>query len=57
VLLWRDFDSRELSFPEDPRNLSLALAADGFNPFGHMSTQYNMWLVLVTPLNLPHGNV
>ena len=50
---WKDFDTREPSFADDPRNLRLALATDGFNPFGNMSTQYSMWPVLLTPLNLP----
>ncbi|XP_066320623.1 uncharacterized protein [Miscanthus floridulus] len=38
---WKDFDTREPSFADDPRNLRLALATDGFNPFGNMSTQYS----------------
>jgi hypothetical protein len=50
---WKDFDKKYKEFVEDSRNLRLALATDGFNPFGHMSTQYSMWPVLVTPLNLP----
>ncbi|XP_066361319.1 uncharacterized protein [Miscanthus floridulus] len=39
---WKDFDTREPSFADDPRNLRLALATDGFNPFGNMSTQYSL---------------
>jgi hypothetical protein len=50
---WKDFDRRDQAFANDPRNLRLALATDGFNPFGNMSTQYSMWPVLLTPLNLP----
>jgi hypothetical protein len=50
---WKDFDNKYKEFAEDPRNLRLALDTDGFNPFGHMTTQYSMWPVLVTPLNLP----
>jgi hypothetical protein len=34
------FDSKEIDFAAEPRNLRLALATDGFNPFGNMSTQY-----------------
>jgi hypothetical protein len=49
---WKDFDRREQSFAGDPRNLRLALATDGFNPFGNMSSQYSMWPLLLTPLNL-----
>jgi hypothetical protein len=36
---WKDFDRKYLGFADDPRNLRLALATDGFNPFGNMSTQ------------------
>jgi hypothetical protein len=50
---WKEFDKRFKDFAKDPRNLRLALAIDGFNPFGNMSTQYSMWHMLVTPLNLP----
>ena len=50
---WKDFDRKYQSFAADARNLRLSLATDGFNPFGNMSTQYSMWPVLVTPLNLP----
>jgi hypothetical protein len=50
---WKYFDSKEKIFADDPRNLRLALATDGFNPYGNMSTQYSMWPVLLTPLNLP----
>ena len=50
---WKHFDRREATFAADSRNLRLALATDGFNPFGNMSMQYSMWPVLVTPLNLP----
>jgi hypothetical protein len=35
---WKYFDSKEKSFASDPRNLRLALATDGFNPFGNIST-------------------
>ncbi|XP_066391785.1 uncharacterized protein [Miscanthus floridulus] len=38
---WKDFNRREKTFASNPRNLRLALATDGFNPFGDMSTQYS----------------
>ncbi|XP_066347783.1 uncharacterized protein [Miscanthus floridulus] len=38
---WKEFDTREPTFVDDLRNLRLALATDGFNPFGNMSTQYS----------------
>jgi len=50
---WQDFDRKHKTFADDPRNLRLAIATDGFNPFGNFSSTYSMWPVLVTPLNLP----
>ncbi|CAH9060240.1 unnamed protein product, partial [Cuscuta europaea] len=50
---WKDFDNEFPRFASDPRNVRLALAADGFNPFGNLSTTYSMWAVILTPLNLP----
>ncbi|XP_031262844.1 uncharacterized protein LOC116121024 [Pistacia vera] len=40
-------------FAEDPRNLKLGLAADGFNPFSNMSTTYSCWPVMLVTYNLP----
>jgi hypothetical protein len=54
---WMYFEGKEKSFADEPRNLRIALATDGFNPFGNTSTQYSMWPVLLTPLNLPPWNV
>jgi hypothetical protein len=50
---WKEFDRREPTFVAGLRSLRLALATNGFNPFGNMSTRYSMWPVLLTPLNLP----
>ncbi|XP_050211545.1 uncharacterized protein LOC126661725 [Mercurialis annua] len=50
---WKDFDQKYAWFGKDARNVRLGLASDGFNPFGNMSTSYSMWLVIVTPYNLP----
>jgi len=50
---WQDFDRKHPTFVDDPRNLRLAIATDGFNPFGNFSSTYSMWPILVTPLNLP----
>jgi hypothetical protein len=50
---WKHFDSKHKTFADDPKNLRLAVATDGFNPFGNFSSTYSMLLVLVTPLNLP----
>jgi hypothetical protein len=50
---WQDFDSKHETFAADAKNLRLAIAIDGFNPFGNFSSAYRTWPVLVTPLNLP----
>ena len=34
-------------FGSDPRNLRLALATDGINPYGNLSNKYSLWPVLV----------
>jgi hypothetical protein len=50
---WKDFDKQHNWFAEDPRNIRLGLATDGFNPFGKMSSSYSMWPVFVIPYNFP----
>ncbi|XP_026448702.1 uncharacterized protein LOC113348969 [Papaver somniferum] len=50
---WKHFDLRYPQFAEDPRNVRLGLATDGFNPFGNMNNAYSMWPVIVMPYNLP----
>ncbi|XP_071727608.1 uncharacterized protein [Rutidosis leptorrhynchoides] len=40
-------------FAQEPRNVRLGLAADGFNPFGNMNTAYSMWPVVLTTYNTP----
>ncbi|PRQ28870.1 hypothetical protein RchiOBHm_Chr5g0007671 [Rosa chinensis] len=50
---WKDFDCRYPEFSQEPRNVRLGLATDGFNPFGNMSLSYSMWPVIVVPYNLP----
>jgi len=32
---------------ENAKNIRLGFAADGFDPFGHMSNSYNMWPTLL----------
>jgi hypothetical protein len=46
-------DKKHNWFLEDPRNIRLELATDGFNPFGKMSSSYSMWLVFAIPYNFP----
>ena len=40
---WKNFNKVHPSFSQEPRNVSLSLASDGFNPFGNMSISYSMW--------------
>ena len=49
----KDMDTRSPWFSQDPRNVRLGLATDGFNPFGTMSISYSMWPVVLVPYNMP----
>ena len=51
-ILWEEFDKEHVQFTKDSRNMRLGLSNDGFNPFGNMSTSYNMWLVILVLYNL-----
>jgi hypothetical protein len=44
-----------LSKQEEARNVHVALATDGFNPYGMMAAPYTCWPVFIIPLNLPPG--
>ncbi|XP_019417184.1 PREDICTED: uncharacterized protein LOC109328254 [Lupinus angustifolius] len=50
---WKTFDLMHPDFASDPRNVRLGLATDGFNPFRTLSSTYSVWLVFLTPYNLP----
>jgi hypothetical protein len=50
---WKEFDDSFKSFADDPRSLRLAIATDGFNPFGQMTNSYSIWPVIVVPYNFP----
>jgi hypothetical protein len=50
---WKNFDKNFPSFASDARSVRLGLASDGFNPFGHMSTSYSIWPVVIVMYNLP----
>ena len=50
---WKYFDREYPVFANDPHNVRLDLAFDGFNPFGNMSNSYSMWPVIFMPYNLP----
>ncbi|XP_042379879.1 uncharacterized protein LOC121972257 [Zingiber officinale] len=50
---WKHFDRTYSSFASDPRIVRLGLCTDGFSPFGHQSTPYSCWPVIITVYNLP----
>nr|XP_043638090.1 uncharacterized protein LOC122609094 [Erigeron canadensis] len=53
ALSWKNFDQKFPDFASDPRNIRLALASDGFNPFKTMNVAYSIWPVFLVPYNLP----
>ena len=50
---WKEFDEKYPDFVQEPTNVRLRLASDGFNPFGNMSLSCSMWPVVMTAYNLP----
>ncbi|XP_057803523.1 uncharacterized protein LOC131018837 [Salvia miltiorrhiza] len=50
---WRLVDNKWPDFGNEPRNLRLALAADGMNPHNMMSSNYSCWPVVLVTYNLP----
>ncbi|XP_021737236.1 uncharacterized protein LOC110703758 [Chenopodium quinoa] len=50
---WKDFDSSYPAFKNEARNVRLALASDGFNPFRTMSVAHSTWSVVLINYNLP----
>jgi hypothetical protein len=50
---WASFDDKHHLKSDEARNVRVALATDGFNPYGMMSAPYTCWPVFVIPLNLP----
>ncbi|XP_042948658.1 uncharacterized protein LOC122281329 [Carya illinoinensis] len=51
--VWKAFDQQHTWFAEDPRNVRLGLASDGFNPFNNLAKPYSIWPVILVPYNLP----
>ncbi|XP_015694304.1 uncharacterized protein LOC102720804 isoform X1 [Oryza brachyantha] len=52
---WKQFDRDFPNFALEARNVKIAVATDGFNPFGMGAASYTCWPVFVIPLNLPPG--
>ena len=50
---WKHFDDIYREKAGEARNVRVALATDGFNPYGMMAVPYTRWPVFVIPLNLP----
>ncbi|XP_025661460.1 uncharacterized protein [Arachis hypogaea] len=50
---WKNFNAMHTLFAEEPRNVRLGLATDGFNPFGALSSTNSVWPVFLIPYNLP----
>ena len=50
---WTHFDGIHHEKAKEARNVRVALATDGFNPYGMMAAPYTCWPVFVIPLNLP----
>ena len=53
VEAWTHFNVVFPDFNIDARNVRVAMATDGFNPFGFGKAQYSCWPVFVILLNLP----
>jgi hypothetical protein len=50
---WTYFNEQHPDKPEEARNVRVALATDGFNPYGMMATPIHMLALFVIPLNGP----
>lgn len=51
--IWKLYDNLHPDFAQDPRNVRLGLASDGFNPYRTMNTTYSIWPVVMMTYNLP----
>jgi hypothetical protein len=52
---WQYFDGQHPEKAGEARNVRVALATDGFNPYGMSTVSYTCWTVFVIPLNLRPG--
>ena len=50
---WQTFDGIYADKALEARNVRVAFATHGFNPFGMMAAPYTYWPIFVIPLNLP----
>jgi hypothetical protein len=50
---WTRFDSIHREKAEEARNVRVALARDGFNPYGILASPYTCWPLFVIPPQSP----
>jgi hypothetical protein len=50
---WKHFYAIHHEKAEEARNVRVALAIDGFNPYGMSAAPYTCWPVFVIPINPP----
>jgi hypothetical protein len=50
---WKHFDDIHREKAKEARNVRVALATDGFNPYGMSTAPYTCWPVFVILINLP----
>jgi hypothetical protein len=46
---WKHFDAIHREKAEEARNVRVALATDGFNPYGMKAAPYTCWPCLLSP--------
>ena len=51
--LWKDFFVNHPEFAADSRNILLAFATDGFNPYRSQNISYSIWPGICIPYNFP----
>ena len=54
-MAWEEFDKAYPQEAAEAQNVRIAIATDGFNPYGMSTASYSCWPVFVIPLNLPPG--
>jgi hypothetical protein len=50
---WQYFDGKHPEKADEAHNVRVALATDGFNPYGMSTAAYTCWPMFIVPLNLP----
>ena len=49
----KDTEEKWPIFKDEPLNVILSLAADGFNPFGELRSTYSVWPIFIINNKLP----